>query len=60
MKYIFFFLFITLQLNAGKKIIRKIKRDHKMLPIIVADGLYFCQPYIKEVTGCGFSYILIL
>lgn len=48
------------ELNAGKRIVNKIKRDHKMLPIIiVGDGLYSNQPYIKEVTGCGFSYILV-
>lgn len=45
--------------NAGKRLIKKIKRDHPHLPIIVVgDSLYSNRPFLRELKACGFSYLL--
>jgi hypothetical protein len=45
--------------NAGKRLIHTIKRDHPHLPmIIVADSLYAKKPFVKELVGLGYSFIL--
>ena len=45
------------ELNAAKRIIKKINKDHPRLPIIIlGDSLYSKSPFIEELPG--FSYIL--
>ena len=45
--------------NAAKRLIKKLKKTHKMLPaIIVGDDLFSNGPFIREVREKGFSYIL--
>ncbi len=46
--------------NAAKRMLKRIKADHKMLPIIiVGDGLYSNQPFVEELYENNFSYILV-
>jgi hypothetical protein len=45
---------------AGKRLVHAIKRDHPHLPIIIAgDSLYSNTPFLRELTDCGFSYLLV-
>jgi hypothetical protein len=46
--------------NAGKRLMRTIKKDHPHLPIIIAgDSLYANTPFLRELKECGFSYLLV-
>lgn len=48
------------EINAGKRLIHTIKKDHPHLPmIIVGDSLYSKQPFVKELTSLGYSFILV-
>ena len=48
------------EINAGKRLIHTIKDDHPHLPmIIVGDSLYSKQPFVKELTDLGYSFILV-
>lgn len=48
------------EINAGKRIISKIRKAHPKLKIIIAgDGLYSKQPFIDELKTAGMSYILV-
>ena len=48
------------EINAGKRMLSKIRRDHpKLMIIIVADSLYSKQPFIKELKDKRMSYILV-
>lgn len=48
------------EINAGKRILSKIRNAHPQLGIvIVGDGLYSKQPFIKELKGLGMSFILV-
>lgn len=48
------------EINAGKRILSKIKRSHpKIKAIVTADGLYSKQPFIDELKEYGMSYILV-
>jgi hypothetical protein len=48
------------EINAGKRIISRIREDHPRLKIIITgDGLYSKQPFIDEVKKAGMSYILV-
>lgn len=48
------------EINAGKRILKKIRKSHPKLPIImVGDGLYSKQPFIEEIKAGGMSYILV-
>jgi hypothetical protein len=48
------------EMNAGKRILRKIRKAHPKLPIIIAgDGLYSKQPFIDALKENGMSYILV-
>ena len=45
--------------KAGKRLLGKIRGSHRQLPaIIVADSLYSNQPFIEELIGKRFSFIL--
>lgn len=45
--------------NAGKRLIKKIKKDHPNLPIIIlGDSLYSNKPFLDELNKARFSYIL--
>lgn len=47
------------EINAGKRLIHQIKRDHPHLSmIIVGDSLYSKQPFVEKLTDLGYSYIL--
>lgn len=47
------------ELNAGKRIIKKIRRDHPQLPmIIVADALYSKAPFIELLRAGRFSFCI--
>lgn len=48
------------EINAGKRILKKIRQTHPKLDIIiVGDGLYSKQPFIKCLKEDGFSFILV-
>lgn len=48
------------EINAGKRVIKKIRRIHPKLGIIiVADSLYSKQPFIHELKKAGMSFILV-
>lgn len=48
------------EINAGKRLIKKIRSDHPKLKIIItADGLYSKQPFIDILKQYKMSYILI-
>ena len=48
------------EMNASKRWLAKIKKDHPRLNLIInADGLSSKQPFITEVKGAGYSYILV-
>ena len=48
------------EINAGKRIIEKIRKAHRQLKmIIVADSLYSKQPFIKDLKDQRFSFILV-
>ena len=47
------------ELNVGKRLIKKIRKAHPKLKIIIGgDDLYSNQPFIDEVSAAGMSYIL--
>ncbi len=47
-------------MNAGKRIIIKIRKAHRQLKIIiVADSLYSKQPFIEDLKEQRFSFILV-
>ena len=48
------------EINAGKRIVHKIRAAHpKLRIIIVGDGLYSKQPFIDELKRAGMSFILV-
>ncbi len=48
------------EINAGKRLIPKIRGDHPQLGIIiVGDGLFSKQPFVKDVLKARMHYILI-
>lgn len=48
------------EINAGKRIISKIRKAHPKLKIIITgDGLYSKQPFIDELKESGMSYIFV-
>lgn len=48
------------EIEAGKRLINKIRRSHpKLNIIIVADSLYSKQPFIENLIREGMSYILV-
>ena len=48
------------EINAGKRIVSKIRNAHPKLRIIITgDGLYSKQPFINELKIAGMSYILV-
>lgn len=48
------------EINAGKRIVHKIRSAHpKLRIIIVGDGLYSKQPFIDEIKQAAMSYILV-
>jgi hypothetical protein len=47
------------EINAGKRIIAKIRQTHPKLPIIItADDLYSKQPFVEALKSSGMSFIL--
>jgi hypothetical protein len=47
------------EINAGKRIIAKIRKAHPKLPIIItADDLYSKQPFVDALKSNGMSFIL--
>lgn len=48
------------EINAGKRIIQKIRQNHPKLKIIIGgDDLYSKQPFIEELEKAGMSYVLV-
>jgi hypothetical protein len=48
------------EINAGKRILGKIRKAHPKLPLIIAgDGLYSKQPFIDSLKQNAMSYILV-
>lgn len=48
------------EINAGKRIITKIRKAHPRLKMIITgDDLYSKQPFIDELKKAGMSYILV-
>jgi hypothetical protein len=48
------------EINAGKRIVNKIRSTHPKLKIIITgDGLYSKQPFIDELKKNGMSFILV-
>ncbi len=48
------------EINAGKRMISKIRKTHpKLKIIIIGDGLYSKQPFVDELKATGMSYILV-
>ena len=48
------------EIEAGKRLIKKIRKSHpKLKIIIIADSLHSKQPFIQEVKANGISYILV-
>ncbi|MCD4812037.1 hypothetical protein K8R14_05615 [bacterium] len=47
------------EINASKRVIKKIRRDHPKLKIIIGgDSLYSKQPFINELKAARMSYVL--
>lgn len=47
------------EINAGKRLLRKIRSSHPKLPLIItADSLYSKQPAIEEMAALGMHYVL--
>lgn len=47
------------EINAGKRLLAKIRKSHPKLPlIIVGDSLYSKQPAIEEMTALDMRYVL--
>jgi len=45
--------------NAGKRVIRKIRQEYRQLSIIIlGDSLYSTGPFVRELEGLRFSYLL--
>jgi hypothetical protein len=48
------------EINAGKRLVSKIRRTHPKLKIIITgDGLYSKQPFVDELKEADMSYILV-
>lgn len=48
------------EMNAGKRVLKKIRKSHPNLPMfIVGDGLYSKQPFIEEIKAGKMNYILV-
>jgi len=48
------------EINAGKRIVFKIRKNHPKLKIIITgDGLYSKQPFVDELKKANMSYILV-
>jgi len=48
------------EIEAGKRLIKKIRKSHPKLKIIImADSLYSKQPFIEEVKANRMSYVLV-
>jgi len=48
------------EINAGKRILQKIRKTHPQLGIVIGgDGLYSKQPFIEELKGSHMSFILV-
>jgi hypothetical protein len=48
------------EINAAKRIVKKIRRAHPKLAIVLtADGLYSKQPFIEAAKGARMSFILV-
>ena len=48
------------EINAGKRLIKKIRKTHPKLKIIVGgDDLFSNQPFINELKAAGMSFILV-
>ena len=48
------------EINAGKRLIKKIRKTHPKLKIIfVGDGLYSKQPFIDDLNKANMSFILV-
>ncbi len=46
--------------NAGKRAIRRMRREYRQLPIIiVADSLYSTGPFVRELMQLRYSYLLV-
>jgi Transposase DDE domain len=49
------------EINAAKRLVKRIRRDHpKLRIIIVADSLHSKQPFIEELHRLGMRYILVV
>ena len=47
------------EINAGKRLIRNLRKDHPHLPlIIVADSLYSKQPFVEALAKERMHYVL--
>ncbi len=47
------------EINAGKRLLRRIRMSHPKLPfVVVADSLYSKQPTIEEMTRLHMNYLL--
>ena len=48
------------EINAGKRLLKKIRADHPKLKITIGgDGLYSKQPFINELKANNMSFILV-
>jgi hypothetical protein len=48
------------EINAGKRLLQKIKTSHPKLPlIIIADSLYSKQPVIEMILSLGMRFVLV-
>ena len=48
------------EINAGKRLIKQIRRQHPKLPIIIGgDSLYSKQPFIEALQELGMSFVLV-
>lgn len=48
------------ELNAAKRMVKKIRRTHPKLPVIIGgDSLYSKQPFIKELKAHHMSFVLV-
>jgi hypothetical protein len=49
------------EIEAGKRLVRKIRRSHfKLKIILVGDSLYSKQPFMEELTEEGVKYVLVV
>jgi len=49
------------EIEAGKRLVRKIRRSHgKLKIIIVGDSLYSKQPFMEELAEEGMRYVLVV